>query len=200
MTLTTLILQPVEYSGNRLHEVGERIVTVFYPLLTDYKLNEGMSIADLGSILQYATRNSQKPYLRGQLLLDFLSNYEKPILGITTIPTVQENDLWCYGQGSSSRKTAYVSVSRREFNKVDWNTHIDRLTVEGLHELGHIFKLDHHLGPSATITSNKKRCPMDVSHGEEARNGTISWREYISSRDQNSFCKDCCHQRGILKR
>ena len=67
--------------------------------------------------------------------------------------------------------------------------HGKRLVIESLHELGHVFSLDDH--EQVRKTDNGKYCPMTMAHENDAWIGIISWADYISYRDSNSFCAEC---------
>ena len=196
--MSKLNIQPVVYDGRRLNEVGDRVVSVFYPLFDDYKINDELGFLDLDSIVLRDGESdpSQRARIVGPDFPRFLSNYGSPVLGVTSITSTRsKNDGWVYGIASKNYNAAYVSTARPEFDSAESNIHVERLIIEALHELGHVFALQHHESPKRT--SNRKSCPMDTSHAEKARSGIISWGEYLSQRNPEAFCRECYGQLGI---
>ena len=51
--MTTLKIQPVEYRGKRLEEVGERIVATFSPLFDNFEILDEIKLAKEVKRLRY---------------------------------------------------------------------------------------------------------------------------------------------------
>lgn len=194
-----LYIQPIEYSGKRLNELGKRVVSVYSSIFKDYEILEPLSKENLKEI--QTSKESLKEimkesWINGEKFNSFLKKPGKYILGVTGLPvTRNKNKDWVYGKGWNLTSNAFVSTFRPEFNKIDSNIHLERVIIEALHELGHVFELDHHY--KRTETKNSKLCPMDVSLGKNVRKNMITWEEYISSRDSFSFCEECSKKLGI---
>ncbi len=188
--MTLLYIQPIAYAAQRLPEIGERIVAAFPSLLERYLLQPNMIISEDEKkiILRRDKRNLPSLNIDATNLLGFLALGKVPCLGITSFFCREEvNRYW--GKSSFDQRTAYLATGEPEFEVPDTNIHVERVVIEGLHELGHIFGLDHH--ESLLVTSSGKYCPMTVVHEAVAREGTITWGEYISLRDPTSFCTEC---------
>ena len=185
--MTKLKIQPVMYNSRRLNEVADKIVTVFNPIMNDYQINDRLDSLVLKLILSESVNNDISTELLCGHFLKLLSECGTPILGITSLTMGS----WSYGMGSPTYKSAYVSTARSEFGRLDSDIHVERVVIEALHELGHVFGLSHHEGPLPKKTSNGRYCPMDISHSESVLGEEICWAEYISLRDPNLFCENC---------
>ncbi|GEM_PF-5330057 len=193
--MSTLHIQPYVYNGKKLKELAERIVMVFHPILDDYLVKEEVYDGDVDALLSRSLSPRAPPYVGHWQFLRYLASFGTPILGVTIL---HSDYLGAFGEGSSLTQSAYVSCARPEFDKVDSKIHMERLLIEGLHELGHVFDLDHH--DDLTRTLNGKLCPMDTSLSREAHLRKITWGEYISSRDTDAFCKGCHEKLELLKK
>lgn len=183
--MAQLIIQPVCYEGKRLPELGDRILAVFNPLFDDYVIRSQLTLAHIPPDFL------KKQFgIEGEYFPVFLSWHGKPILGITKLEAFRKDGKWVYGYGSQPHKAAFVSTFKREFKLIDTDEHLERVVIESLHELGHVFGLGHH-DESIQITKNNKYCPMTTAHASQARAKKITWAEFISARDSTAFCDEC---------
>lgn len=191
----TLIIQPVGYHGSSLDEVGSRVVQALHPVLGDYKIHDTLQAYSLDPAL--IKNCDMKEFIVVKDFLKFLSHLELPVLGITSLPCIEsaaeigKRDGQYYGFGSISMRSAYVSTALPEFGEPDTDGHIEKLIIESLHEVGHVFNLGHHL--DMVKTENGKLCPMTTGHHSRVK--TIE--EYITSRDSSSFCGECYDRLGL---
>ena len=186
-----LRIQPISYSGKRLPELGERVLRALYPRIDDFVIRPGIQYE---AAYQASGDKSDPPASLpsvGPDFLDYLARYGRFVLGITSLPAIrnQYGD-WLFGQARPSVQVAYVSSSRPPFKALDSDEHVERLSIEAIHEAGHIFGLNDHYRVDKKTRSGK-RCPMTRAHASDARRGVITWEDYISSRDF-VFCPECC--------
>lgn len=194
--MTILKLQPVAYHGSRLSEVGNRLVSIFFPLIDNIEVNKEIKMEDILSEL------SNKPYniasisvVVQQGFLEYLSALGEPILGITSLEAKNIAGARVYGQGIPNPKSAYVSTYYFEFGEMDSAEHLESLVIYSTHELGHSFGLNHHGEEQRSIRN--KLCPMAVSRISLGPNAeVIKWEQDISLRDW-LFCNDCYKNLGI---
>lgn len=191
--MTLLYIQPIAYEAQRLPEIGERIVAAFPSLLESYVLRPNMIISEDEKkiILRRDKRNTPSLNIDATGLLEFLAFGEVPCLGITSFFCREEESRF-WGKSSFNQRTAYLATAEPEFEERDTDVHVERVVIEALHELGHVFGLDHHEG--LEVTASQKYCPMTTVHEAVAREGIITWGEYISLRDSTSFCDDCTEE------
>ena len=98
--MPTLNIQPVEYSGKKLNDLGERIISEFYPLIDGFIINREITLKEL-------VEEDRRKDLYGRRILEetsifppysvalvdsgffyFLSKYDTPILSITSLPII----------------------------------------------------------------------------------------------------------------
>ncbi len=178
--MAILKIQPVNYKGKRLNEVGDRIVDVFNPLIDDYEINNKLLLLKhpldmLMDLTRGRVSNLFLPIeINNNYFAEYLSHYGQPILGITSIPAKSIRHGWLYGFADITRKSTFVSTSRFEYD-LDSDSHIKRIIITSLHELGHVFGLEHHIGDVFTL--NGRYCPMTVYN--------------TNFKDTSTFCTEC---------
>ncbi len=193
-----LKIQPIEYKGSRLAEVGERVVGVFHLTFNDYVINKRLRASDLGDILQSERKDglfAPGRWVEKGKFLTYLEAYGKFTVGITSLGVVNDDNR-LFGSGRRESRVACVSTADKAFGRVNSGIYLERVAIEALHELGHVFGLSHH-DNEIRKTANGKYCPMTTVHSERVLAGEITWAQYISARDPNAFCDSCYWRLGM---
>lgn len=209
--MSTLTIQPIEYKGKRLGEVGDRILSAFHPVIDDFTIAEEIGLEGLVKIEKDSGRKFLDktdlfpPYPIAIHVINlffvkrFLTKkYWKPILIVTQLPIYFDTLFYelLYGKGHDG--IAFVSTYRSEIGEEDSYKHIGGLTTQTLHELGHGFGLEHH----TKETTQDKFCPMKQLELVKVKSGELTPEKYITSLDY-LFCSDCSealiNQKSLLK-
>lgn len=192
--MATFNIQPVEYLGKRLTELGDRISAGFYPLFTDYQINNQIRVSDLDPRILFGSKDDPSGlWIHGHGLIRFLSGLGlEPIIGITSLNSTNssrrrfergEEDR-IYGLADSNgTKVVYVSAPLPEFDVLDSDAHVEMISIVARHEMGHAFGLVHH---DNILSKKRGLCLMN----REGYEGLVEGKNI-------RFCKDCKKKLGI---
>lgn len=179
----------------RFAPIGDAVIQVFNPLLTEYKLKS----------LKLTKEQRDKFYIRYDYLLDtdllFLleetkQKEENSLLCITNLCPLIPNELFkmriaaCYPK----TKVAFVTTKTRVTNPYINKNYLEALTIESLHEVGHFFGLNHH--DKKLVYGDEKLCPMTTISQEAIKKSFLEYGEYMKLRGK-IFCKKC--QKKLFK-
>lgn len=131
VTMSILKIQPIQYNGKQLDEVGRGVLSAFHPLLEGFIIGPDISS---DPVHRWSVRYGY--HIFGPDLIEYMSQLGSFLLGVTQLYTIRKFGVWTYGQGSSTRKVAYVSSYGPEFDHLDSDTHVERLSIEAI--AGHI--------------------------------------------------------------
>ncbi len=207
--MTLLKILPIDYNGNRLNEIGDKIVSALNPLIDSYRIEKPITLVDLLDNMNVLSSeiDLNQPYriaIKSEDLLNFLSNYYTPILGVTPVPCIQTllgnlrnhnfivpldsstKFLILEGYSSGDSKSCFVSTYDSRFGGHDSDSHIERLSILAIHEVLHVLGIrEHH--KSEKMNSRGKLCPIiDGS----ITNGFLEDTDYFP-------CRDCYSSLGI---
>ena len=165
--MTTLKIQPVEYSGNGLDVLCRAIIGRFYPLIQDFDVFDNLTLNTL--LKNHPRLKGRNIKSEDQIALDSntflsylaISNGYGYILGVTSLPV---RDWWfdaiwspltlkfdprkhktIDGQAGNEDNygVAFVSTYRNS-NRLFQGDSLEGLITTAVHEIGHIFGLIHH--------------------------------------------------------
>lgn len=164
--MVKLKIKPVEYKERNLQELGERVATVFYPLIDDFEILDEIDLKALlenktlydATVLMCCPVRFEAPfniYINGDAVSHFLALYGVPILGITQLPLIPSgkrghllnsfykgphNQLF----GGYSNRRSQAAIASTYLEHVDSENGLERLITTSIHEAGHILGLKHH--------------------------------------------------------
>ncbi len=129
----------------------------------------------------------------GEHLLLALNRYVNPgffVLGLTSIPAIAgyKKNEFIYGMGDDLfGQVAFVSAGYPEFEKIDTEEYLIRITNHSLHELGHAMHLGHH---RPFPDKNGKYCPMAEFTLQFIKKKGFRPADLVLKR-RSSFCRRC---------
>ena len=194
--MVKLLIRPFEWGGTRLSEIGDHLTRVF-PDIDDYEVAREsplpLSCFFPDSFQDAPERNHR--LIAGTFFLDYLRSlsshwlYNALDLGITNLPVITPEDGQIDGLAYLCGTVALVSANRAYFDEVDSETYIRSVVGTAVHEIGHIYGLEHHYSGSLR-TKDNFLCSMDISYLKDRKNrGTKP--PYLSSRSGDYFCQNC---------
>ncbi|HLG23345.1 MAG TPA: hypothetical protein VI564_00265 [Candidatus Nanoarchaeia archaeon] len=193
-----LRIQPLEFKGERLDEVGKRIVAIFHPLFTGYSINDKLQLSDTEAGLITERNSAHETIVYSPSLPKLFLDYIKPLLVITSLGVINNNRTSVYGGSDKFYEVDFISAYK-SYGVLNSDHSIDAIVSVAIHELGHRFGLEHHKW-IGRYTSKQKYCPMTTEHIWDKAEGRITSSEYLSLQDSASFCRGCTKKVERLKK
>ena len=194
--MAQLVIQPINYNGHRLYEIGEQVVKQFYPLIHDFDIRRGLDIKDMdgfaprlepkgsGSTIIYPDGSTPATSLFILFLYGINGQMNGPTLGVTSLKALDSKGKYLYGEGLSKWMSGFVTDYRPEGSAFK---DFPQLSV---HEVGHMYGLKHHFPDKNQ--KNGKNCAMyinDDGNGKKMFQGNEA-RDFFASID-GSLCTLC---------
>lgn len=184
----------------RFASVGDKIIQVFSPLITEYELRplkltkekrkkfgvfycfnwNNIFEVDLLSCLEEVKLKKENSLL-------CITNW---ITRISNLGTTNKKDFFktriaaCFIESKVAYVTTNTIATSLKLNK----NYLEALTIESIHEIGHFFGLNHH--DKNLVYGDEKLCPMCTAHYSPPKGSLESHFEF-NNRRGTVFCESC---------
>jgi len=190
---------PINLERDGIEKIAENTVKAFPEIFNGFEVLPGRDYRNMIHPDQQTLWKGQDP--DGMMIFLTLCDVDGYVLGVTGLPLANNSVLggkfYYYGHSSlfSDDNTALVSVYKPEMADATDPDFVRRASAVGIHEVGHIFGLEHHEGKMPVKTSSGKDCPMDRSTTVlladfASRVGFKGWEWYLDRRDLR-LCDPC---------
>ena len=185
-----LNIVPIEYDKRGLEEIVRIIHDAFPDFFDKFILKNPPDKSVYETFLNEISDNKSLYFLNKDLI-NLLDIYEKPVIGITSYLSVRNIDTHAKYQGtigaSSERGSCFVSIHSPPLCNCDGASR--RIGIKCIHELGHMFGLEHHTN-CKEIPERNSICPMEIGHRIFREQKKISLADYFDAR-MTEFCDEC---------
>jgi predicted Zn-dependent protease len=183
-----LNIVPIEYDKRGLEEIVRIIHNAFPDFFDGVHVEENISRSAYKKILQ--NPNGGLSYILNSNLLKLLNEFEGPVLGITScivLKNREQNKFELVYGGAIKKESCFVSMYCPELSVHEGYSR--RAGIVCVHELGHVFGLDHHEN-CKEIPAKDSLCPMEIGHRTFRDKKEISKAHYFDAR-KTKFCGEC---------
>lgn len=189
-----LNIVPIEYDKRGLEQIIHVIHNALPVFFENFVIKKQVDFSTYKEALSY-NYDKRLVYFLNKDLINLLNKFEKPVIGITSHAVVKnkehmDDSYYSLGFGTA-RGISFVSTYPLSLHSSPSNSenHLTRVGIECIHELGHVFGLEHHKN-CREIPAANSLCPMEIGHRIFIEQRKINTLQYVDAR-RTKFCSEC---------